>query len=184
MWSFHEFIAFPCNTRYSTPLGLLGGPPWFYRVYEGARLRGMRYDCLVLLAPRDPLLFLESLDHDLEKRVDYEGGIPVPSREMGSWYSCNPSLAAKGVEYDLYYCNRLNPLLLAEYNGYVRGYGCFVELLVLYTKVLAGVAEPGEEVLEYLEGCIRRTTWSRELHEAARRVVQSLLEPLREARTG
>ncbi|WP_062661734.1 hypothetical protein [Aeropyrum camini] len=90
-----EFVAAPCGERYTMPLGVIGsGGAWRFRLYPGVGLvkiaesRGWRVD-LRLLAPLDPLAFMESYLHRLEERLSYKSGCPEPDFSLGSWYSCS-----------------------------------------------------------------------------------------------
>ena len=176
MWAFHELIALPCGRKYSMPLGLLGGPPWFYRAFRESGLYEHGYDCLFLLSPLDFTLFYKSLIHKLEKELRYESDNPVPDPSLGSWYYCFPVLVSSGFEYNLYYCDKIHKLYEITYPGYVRGKGCFLELLIILSRVKAGIWIPNKDVIEYLDNCVRRSIRDGEIRDITRRVVQSILE--------
>ncbi len=167
-------IAFPCGQKYSTPIGLLGGPPWFIRVYKGARLESHFNGCLILLAPSNPVHFYESLMHRLEKEIDYEGPFPQLREDYGSWFICSPQLAGSSPEYLLYECDKIRPIILTPFTGYIRGYGCLVELLIIYTRVRNRIWSIEKETLEYLNECVRRSVRDGSLNNISRRITENI----------
>ncbi len=177
---FREYVAFTCGTRLSMPLGVAGRRPGFIRVFHGTRLHRLwRGGCLVLLAPRDPVLFYESIVGGIWDRVNYEGGVPVVDPSLGSWFSCNASLAGEGPYYDLYFCDGPRPLALAGWEGYSRVYGCLVELLVAATKALAGIRVP-EGYAEGLAWCVERSSLGDpRVREAVEWALQTILGAMR-----
>lgn len=174
-WRFHEFIAVSCSLDYTMPLGILGSGPFFFRVYHGAGLERVlkRSNCLLLLAPSRAELFLESVLHELDARLSRMPGAVFDSG-YGSWFSCLPNRVGESGAYTLYECDRLTPITVAGFRGYHRGYGCLVELLVIYTKARAGVMDPSGEVVGYLLDCMRRTGADDGLVDRVYRLLQSL----------
>lgn len=159
---YYEFIALTCGHRYSMPLGLYLDPTPKFKVYDGSGLQrllrgGVRR--LLLLSPIDPMLFYESVVHELESRITWgDDGCPIVSHELGSWFYCEPSLVERGSNFDIYECLEFKHLTGVS-PPYTRVTGCLVELLVLYTKVKAGVLEG--DYLEYarwLKWCIERAS--------------------------
>lgn len=158
---FYEFIALPCS-KYSMPLGVYRDRSQDrFRVFKGARLLDYLSRAspsrLYLLVPRDPILFYYSLAHELEEKfIEYPTGCPSPKWSLGVWYECLPEFSHKsGHEYH-YICSGGLKLLGGEPSGlYSRVYGCFVELLVAYTKHLAGI-EVDPSYLGMLVKCIER----------------------------
>jgi hypothetical protein len=182
-----EFISFPClGARYSMPLGvsLRGGRP-FFRIYRGVGFERLLAEAgmparftVMLLSPRDPLLFLESYLHRLEHRVPWACDCPSPRPELGSWLVCKAELAGFTGEFVAYECSGLELAVLAEEPGfYSRALGCMVELLVVHSKLAAGV-ETGIDAASYARGlawCIERSAPERhELHVEAERLVQAV----------
>jgi len=178
---FYELIAFPCGARYSMPLGVYSWNPGFFRVYTSTGMaRVYRGGPLLLLAPRDPILFLDSLEHRLEYEVAYASGCPLPEPGLGAWYTCLGVPIAGEAGADWYAC--VNPRRIGgePLQAYYRAYGCFVELLVIYTKLVAGALDsvpPG--LVEGLQGCVERSARGGRLVDASRRVVQAIREVLR-----
>lgn len=174
-WRFHEYIAVSCSLDYTMPLGLLGSGPYFFKVYRGAGLQ--KYldgnDCLLLLAPKEPELFLESVVHELESKRLRDSACILDS-ELGSWFTCTPVYVGSSSEYSLYECDDIRPIVKVAFEGYHRGYGCLVELLVLYTKARAGVLTPSQEVVEYLLYCMERSGAGGELIDRVKRLLQAL----------
>ncbi len=142
---YYETVAFPCGDRYSMPLGVarVGGALYF-RVFRGAGLLSRLGDggSLRLLLPARPEAFLWSLDHRLESMVEWGGdGCPEPDPSWGAWVACE----ARGLGWEgdarSYEC--VGARHLAGYPpGYTRALGCLVEMLVVITKLEAGVPLP------------------------------------------
>ncbi len=168
MWL--EFIAAPCiGERYTMPLGLSrSGESWTFRVYRGtgmARLledRGatLRFK-LMLLSPSDPLFFVESYFHRLEARLEPWSQCPRVDPLLGSWYFCDAMLSGTSRDALAYTCSGGLKLIVegSKPLAYARSYGCIVELLVLHSKLKAGVT-PSFDIVSYAEGlewCIRRS---------------------------
>jgi len=178
---FYELIAFPCGARYSMPLGVYSWDPGYFRVYHSAGMaRLYRGGPLVLLAPRDPVLYLESLEHRLEREIAYASGCPLPEPRLGAWYSCLGVPLAGEPGADWYAC--VNPRRIAGelFHAYTRAYGCLVELLVIYTKLLANaIDEVPHGLVEGLSRCVERSTRGGRLADASQRVVQAIREVLR-----
>lgn len=174
-WSFHEYIAVSCSLDYTMPLGLLGSGPYFFRVYKGAGLERVLGNggCLLLLAPRDPELFLESILHEFERNNIRDPSI-IYSGNLGSWFSCTPIRVGESGEYTLYECDRINPIVKSCFNGYHRGYGCLLELLIIYTKARAGVVEPSKDIVSYLLECMGRSGSRVEVIERVKRLLQDI----------
>ncbi len=173
---FREFIAFTCGERYTMPLGVAGERPGLVRIYRGAGLyHRFGGGLLLLLAPRDPLLFYESVTHRLESSIRYEAGCPVVDESLGSWFSCNLTLAGSGPDYDLYLCDGPRLLAASPFLGYSRVYGCIVELLVAASKAAAGVSVP-EGYAEGLAWCASRGSMG---DDRVLRVVEWALQVIR-----
>ncbi len=159
---YYEFIAVPCGSRYTMPLGVYNGVKPMFTVYREAGLykvlRG-GVDRLFLLAPYDPLLFYESLTHKLESKIEWGGdGCPITSELLGCWFQCTPKLVIEEAGFDIYEC-----LVFKHVAGvpqpYSRVMGCLVELLVVYTKVKAGVIQEGYlDYARWLRWCIERAS--------------------------
>lgn len=159
---YYEFIAVACGYRYTMPLGVYFEARPRFRVYANSGLYRLLRDgvrVLLLLAPRDPLLFYESLTHRLERVLEWGGdGCPVMSPRLGSWFSCTPTLVEEGLDLDVYECLEFKHVVGTP-PPYTRVMGCLVELLVLYTKVKARVIEEGYlEYAKWLRWCIERAS--------------------------
>lgn len=161
---YYEVIAAPCGARYTMPLGVVREDVALqFRVYQDAGLAKIldrRRLRLLLLAPKDPLLYLESIEHKLEKRLLYRGGCPEPDPDLGAWVECITSYLGTQGGVHLYSCDARR--LVGESPGYTRLHGCIVETLVILTKIRAGAplpALPGgvEAYLEWLSWCIKRS---------------------------
>ena len=159
---YYEFIAIPCGTRYTMPLGVYNGARQSFRVYREAGLysilRGGARE-LFLLAPYDPMLFYESVAHKLESRIEWgSDGCPRVSELLGCWFQCTPALAAVNPGFDVYECSRFKHVAGAP-PPYSRVMGCLVELLIVYTKVRAGVAMEGYlDYARWLRWCVERAS--------------------------
>jgi len=159
---YYEFIAIPCGSKYTMPLGVYNGVKQSFRVYRETGLysilRGGAGE-LFLLAPYDPVLFYESVVHKLESRIEWGGdGCPRVSELLGCWFQCTPKLAMTDPEFDVYECSRFNHVAGAP-PPYSRVTGCLVELLVIYTKVKAGVALEGYlDYARWLRWCVDRAS--------------------------
>jgi hypothetical protein len=144
------------------PVGIrIYGNQMFFRVYSDARLykilRVYKVRDSLFLLPQDPSLFVESLLHTLENRIEWNGECPLPANTWGYWLLCkNISVVHSEPEIDYYTCSYSSvggkPLV-----GYSRIYGCTVELLVYLTKVKAGVYDADMRIVQYLLDCIRRS---------------------------
>ena len=159
---YYEFVALPCNDApYSMPLGLLMREEPLFRVYRGTglyRLLGRGRRPLYLLSPFDPMAFVYSVDHSLERRIEWEGKCPKVDPSIGAWFHCVAEFMEASDNADLYICRGFKALT-RSLHAYSRTYGCLVELLVLKTKVDAGVL--GEDSLDYarwLYWCVRRSS--------------------------
>ncbi|MEB3806724.1 MAG: DUF447 family protein [Desulfurococcales archaeon] len=168
-----------CDASYSMPLGILGEGPYFFKIYKdplGGREKDIG-ECLLLLAPLDPLIFYESMMHRFESRNDL-WDLDVLAG-LGSVFTCNPVRVGEAPEYVLYECDRLRPISIASWRGYNRGYGCLIELLILYSRVKARVIEPDWGVLDYLLRCIERSIpGGGDVDSVARRLLQLIRESL------
>ncbi len=182
---FYETIAFPCGTReYSMPLGVVATDNllWF-RVFPGAGLSRLLSDStsILLLAPRDPLWFAESLEHTLERRFQWSGGCPLIPGEDGLIIYCGKPLLEGSVGGVEYYSCRVSRIEGRGCHVYTRAYGCLVEFLIYYTRVLAGIIERDEFLERSVAKCIDSATryggWYR---ERFKRVLQRFLTALRE----
>ena len=157
---YYEFVALPCGVRYSMPLGVLMGSTPSFRVYSSVglyRLLRSGVEEILLLSPRDVRLFWYSIVHSLEDLLKWNS-CPEADESLGAWYSCSPILTRSYNGYDVYECRGFR--FLGGYPPvYSRVYGCFVELLVLYTKLRAGVKlnDVGGYV-EWLSWCIERSS--------------------------
>jgi hypothetical protein len=159
---YYEFIAVPCGSRYTMPLGVYNGVKPTFTVYRDSGLYrvlrgGVRE--LFLLAPYDPLLFYESLTHRLEHVIVWGGdGCPVVSESLGCWFHCTPRLVAEDQGFDTYECSSFKHIAGSP-PPYSRVMGCLVELLVVYTKAKAGVLSGGYVgYARWLRWCIERAS--------------------------
>lgn len=192
-----EVVALTCGPRYSMPLGIMReGGSWLFRLYPGvglldiARAAGGRLR-LYMLSPSDPLSYLESYYHELEQKIDWQEGCPTPDPLLGVWARCEAAFLSVDRETGAhwYRCENLevvSPGLWSWWTPYYRAYGCLVELLVLASKVRAGVAGyRGLHIIrhaEMLARCVERSAPGRgELREGARRVLQDIREGVGEA---
>ncbi len=179
---YREFIAFPCvaGFKYSMPLGLVLYDDLAYgRVYRDAGLYKLagKMNCMLLLSPVDPLLFYRSLRHELEDKIQYCGPCPCPDPRLGSWYSCAPQFYPDMGDFKPLTCANLKPQVSGRYNitAYSRVYGCLVELLVYYTRVIAGVWRRSPIVEAYLADCaIRASRGDRRIAKAVSEILQRL----------
>ena len=179
-----ELIALPCTAdRYSMPLGVkvLGGRG-FFRVYRGAGLlraleRGV--ECMLLLSPVDPRLFIESVLHTFEHALPWNGP-PLVDERLGFWYACSSILPFSSVGDEYHYSCELRPLGGTVPVAYTRGYGCVVEALVYATKARAGIADPRGDLLNYFVSCVRRSG-DEQLASALERALHALLGNLLES---
>ncbi|MCE4600816.1 MAG: DUF447 family protein [Desulfurococcales archaeon] len=162
-----------CDASYSMPLGILGEGPYFFKIYKDP-MSGEEKNvggCLLLLAPIDPLVFYESIMHSLERRKELRDLDALAG--LGSVFTCSPVRVGEAPEYVLYECDRLRPISIAPWRGYNRGYGCLVELLIIYSRVRAHVIEPDWGVLDYLLRCIERSIpGGGNIDNVARRLLQ------------
>jgi hypothetical protein len=159
---YYEFIAIPCNSKYTMPLGLYNGVRPSFTVYREAGLYnvlrgGVRE--LFLLAPYDPILFYESLVHRLESRIEWGAdGCPVVSDLLGCWFQCTPVLVVEDPGFDVYECSMFKHISGTP-PPYSRVMGCLVELLVMYTKAKVGVAREGYlDYARWLRWCVERAS--------------------------
>ncbi|MGC9071584.1 MAG: hypothetical protein ACP5HK_02665 [Acidilobus sp.] len=157
---YYEFIAVPCGSKVTMPLGLIvGQEPAFY-VYKGTSLHERLADegRLRLLSPYDPLAFLRSIRHELVAEIRWNNDCPVPEETMGAWYECSYRLWEVDENGKWFTCDGLQRIT-GSHLPYTRMYGCLVELLVLLTKARAGVWE--DWYIPYAEGlawCVRRSS--------------------------
>lgn len=157
---YYELIAFVCGRKHSSPIGIFGMERGTFRLYRGTRIGEIMRTAqkIFLLSPSDPLLFYKSLTHELEAEIAWEGECPKPDERLGAWYACEPRLVERREEYDLYECGRLEHIIGVP-PPYSRTMGCLVELLVILTKVRAGV-ELGDYrcYASWLRRCIERSS--------------------------
>ena len=165
---YREVIAVPCRLgEYSMPLGLrIYEGQAFFKVYRETGLsRVLENDrpmALILLYPNDPRCFYESLKHSLEKQKLEFSECPLLNVE-GCYRTClSPLRVFGGTDYDIYSCSLSRVSFIDDKCsniGYNRVYGCFLELLVYYTKVMSGIRDlPGYTYLEGLKWCIERAS--------------------------
>ncbi len=189
-----ELIAFPCGYRYTMPLGVMvRGGRQVFRLYRGVGLldiaaRSGYKLVLRLLAPRLPHLFVESYFHRLEEKVSWEDdGCPRTDVSMGYWFECKA--VAERVEGDSYWfsCDGgLKPLGGYGLTVYNRAYGCIVELLIIHSKLKAGVTlGEGYDLLSHarmLAWCVERSAPGDEVLKGyARGLLQGIQELVGEA---
>ena len=168
----------PCGLRYSMPVGLLGNGPYFFRIFKSShKLENKIKDCLLLLAPLDASLFFKSVIHEFENEIDVLDLSELVKH--GSLYACTPMLVGEAPEYFLYECIGLRPLHVASWTGYNRGYGCLLELLILYTRIRIGLIEPDIKIIKYLINCIKRSNPGGNLDNIAKRVLQLIQKHMR-----
>ncbi|MCE4611602.1 MAG: hypothetical protein F7B17_06510 [Desulfurococcales archaeon] len=192
-----EFVGFPCGCyRYSMPIGLRDYEGvWGFRVFRDVGLARLLESCgmipsfdLFLLAPSDPLVFVESYFHRLEWRIQWGwSGCPSPEPGLGSWFYCSARLAGGGEWGYSYVCEGgLRGIVKGgSPPSYYRAYGCIVELLVLHSKVMSGV-DVEVDAARYAEGlywCVVRSAPGRgDLWLEAWRLLQGIRAALGEAR--
>ncbi|MCE4603532.1 MAG: DUF447 family protein [Aeropyrum sp.] len=188
-----EFVALTCDIKYSMPLGVMrSGEEWLFRVYRGAGLlkhlqRHPDGSKIMLLSPSDPMAFLKSFYHELENEVEYEDSCPKPDTSLGSWYLCTAREIRSERHSVWFMCvGGLEEVASSTWIPYFRAYGCLVELLVLASKVKAGLPEylSGRSLIysEELFRCVRRSAAARgELVEGAERVLQDIRKAVGEA---
>ncbi|WP_292320948.1 DUF447 domain-containing protein [Caldisphaera sp.] len=159
---YYEFISFLCNYRYSMPLGILYNEEPLFYVYKTTKMAKLlskeSQNRIYLLSPYDPILFLDSLEHKIENNISYDNGCPKLDESIGIWYNCNAIYKKEFNDKLEFYCSNLLKLK-GDAVPYNRSYGCIVELLVLLTKVQAGVKEPW--FLTYANGlkwCVERSS--------------------------
>ncbi len=164
------------------PLGILWRDNPEFRVYAETRLYdilnhsiGDKPFKLLLLAPIDPLLYYQSLTHRLEQSIKYDkSGCPdVSQADIGAWYLCKPVIKSRNDNASIHECIEFKHLKGVP-PPYSRSMGCFVELLVIYTKIRAGVEIP-LELKPYVNGllwCISRSSpYNRELYNISKNIV-------------
>lgn len=177
---YSELIAVPCGARYTMPLGVLGGRRPLFRVYQGTGLYSILRGAartLYLLAPRDPVAYWMSIEHTLEDLIQWKG-CPAPDPGMGAWYKCIPTLARSEAGYDVYECRGLEHVAGSP-PAYTRAHGCLVELMVVYTKLRAGVRMEGVgEYARWLEWCVTRSAPMRDDLTALASKLRGLVEDL------
>lgn len=158
---YYEFISFPCKTRYSMPLGILyNDKPLFY-IYKTTKMSSIlsrnKENLLYLLSPNDPILFIKSLNHEIEKEIDYENDCPNLDN-LGSIYLCDSLFIREDENRLEFQCIKFEKIK-GDNTPFTRVYGCLVEMLVLLTKVESGVIE--DYFLDYAKGlkwCIERSS--------------------------
>lgn len=157
---YYELIAFICGRGHSSPVGVFGMERGTFRLYKGTRtselMRGA--EKIFLLSPSDPLLYYKSLRHELEAEVAWDGGCPRPDERLGAWYACSPRLVEEREEYDVYECEKMIHVAGTP-SPYSRTTGCLVELLVLLSKVKAGVSMGDYACYaRWLRRCVERSS--------------------------
>ncbi|MEB3788453.1 MAG: hypothetical protein GSR72_01000 [Desulfurococcales archaeon] len=192
---YREFIAVPCRLgRYSMPLGLqIYGKQAFFKVYKETGLsRILEHDkpmALLLLYPNDPRCFYESLKHILEKRRLEPGECPLMDID-GDYRVClSPLRVFGGTDYDIYSCTLSHGFLAGDWYsniGYSRVYGCLLELLVYYTKVMSGIGDlPGHGYLEGLKWCIvRASNRDKAVMDVVDEILSAIYDAMRETKEG
>ena len=159
---YYEFIAVLCGQKYTMPLGLVFGRYPAFFVYKSARMSNYLHkgkpNPIYLLSPLDPTLFIKSLRHELEMELSYREGCPQPDSKLGLWYYCKALFSYEDKERYVFRCEDMQKIG-GECRPYSRAYGCIVELLVVLTKLQAGIKEPW--FLEYARGlkwCVERSS--------------------------
>lgn len=177
-----EWIAIHCRSKTTMPLGVDGDHR--FRVYPGTRMHEALRDgdILLLLQPRDPILYAESVFHRLEHRLDWATGCPPAGRPEGLWYACRASYTGVDEHGARWYTCRWMRRLAGEPPAYTRPYGCLVEALVAYTKLRAGIPVPGGRgYIEGLKWCVERgSRGDRRLLASMHEVLQRIQEVLGE----
>lgn len=167
---YYELVCRLCGSGDVAAIGFrISGETAYFRVFSD-RLRKALAEArrIVCLAPADPLVFYEAVVEKESRAVSCENTDPA----AGHWLECEPSLVESGGSHDVYACSSLR-LTWGFQPPYSRAYGCLVELLVVYTKMKAGVLGP--EALDYarwLLWCVERSSSVREHVLAARRVLE------------
>ena len=177
--AYSELIAMPCR-RYTMPLGILALNPPTFKAYKGTGLSRILEEAptqLYLLAPRDPRLYWLSIEHKLEDLIEWTP-CPRPDPGMGAWYRCTPEKAEDRGEYTLYKCTGLEHLAGSP-PPYSRAHGCLVELMILYTKLRAGVRLGDPRCYaRWLEWCVTRAAPGREDLASLASKLRNLIEGL------
>lgn len=176
---YYEFICRVCESELVTPIGFIASEGRIHFRVFSQRLRESirKASRLLCLSPSNPLLFY---------RVVIEGSSPIEScnkidTSMGHWLECKPTLIAELEEYEVYSCESPR-LTQGSMPPYTRSYGCLVELLVLLTKIKAGILN--KEALDYakwLVWCVERSSPGTEYVHAARHVLNAISRALRES---
>ena len=142
------------------PLGVLSfDNQAFFRVFPGAglgRILSEGVDCILLLAPSSPEVFVESFRHELEYTLEWDA-LPRPDPRLGVWYSCSSVVGLGAVGHESWYTCRIRHVAGQQDWAYYRAYGCVVELLVHLSKVAAGVAGLDSSLVEALLSCVGRS---------------------------
>ncbi len=181
---YYEFISIPCIDKerlsYSMPLGIIFlNHTIKFKVYRGTGLfKILEYYKenieLMMYSPKDPLDFYLSLVHDkdLEK-----GGPCTPPKPYIMYITCKPVLNKKNENYNEYICGNIR-LEKGDPVPYSRAYGCLVEMLVILTKIEAGVSlEFFLNYLKDLKWCVERASpYNSRLKEVAELVLQRALK--------
>ncbi|MDP8002572.1 MAG: hypothetical protein ACP5I6_02410 [Caldisphaera sp.] len=185
---YYEFIAFLCDKAYAMPLGILYYDKPIFYVYKSttmAKLLNLNKDTsnsIYLLSPNDPTLFLESLEHRIENRIIHNNKCLDFDDKLGSWYYCNSYINKDHCDKYEFYCDNFYKIK-GENIPYSRSYGCLIELLILLTKVKAGIKE--QWFLNYASGlkwCVERSSNKDEKYvELSEKLLQMLRKHLEES---
>jgi hypothetical protein len=150
----YEFIAIPCGYKYTMPLGLRWGDPPIAKVYRGTGLysilKSADVERIVLYSPANPLDFVLSITHELDKDVTAECEPPRPYMIK---YSCWPRVRADREDYIELECpGEIGEGIPLPYS---RLYGAIIEILVIASKVGAGVLGG-----EFASNCMQCSEWA------------------------
>ncbi len=179
---YREWIAIHCNSKTTMPLGI--DERQRFRVYPGTRIHSKLEDgdILLLLQPRNPVLYAESVFHRLEAQLDWSTSCPPAGRPEGLWYACRVEYLGIDDHGAKWFRCKWMRKLAGEPPEYSRPYGCLIEALVAYTKLRAGVTVPGGRgYIEGLAWCVERGgKGDRSLLASMREVLQRIQEVLGE----
>jgi len=179
----YEFIAIPCGHKYTMPLGLRWEDTPRARVYRGTGLYHLitsgGVERILLYSPVNPLDFILSITHELDKELDGECEAPRPYTVL---YMCKwPRVLVNTKEYVELECP--GEMVEGTPIPYTRLYGAIIEFLVTASKVGAGVLEE-----EFARACMQCSEWAARragggafmaMQDALQAAVKTLLGPRR-----
>ena len=140
------------------PLGVLWGATPLFKVYKGTGLFELlerdEVENLLLYSPKDPADYFLSIRHD--PKLESEGPCKPP-KDFTLYVICEPSIKEIREDFKIYECRNVE-IFEGNPEPYSRAYGCFVEMLVVITKMKAGVLDQKYlSYLDFLRWCIERS---------------------------